>query len=96
MKNSNPHISILGGTGDLGSGLAWHLASAVYSIEIGSRQVAKAQSTAQELRISLPNSTISGTGNVRAAKSAEIVILTVPYTSKQPILESIWMDGHDE
>ena len=71
--SAKPVVAILGGTGDLGSGLAKRWIAAGYPVIIGSRSAEKAQSFAAEL----------GGG---AAKAAEIVVLAVPFASHETTL----------
>ena len=75
-------ISILGGTGDLGSGLAKRLITANYKILIGSRKI----DTAKDAADSLGNS-VQGMLNKDAAKHGDIVILTVPFSNQTTIIE---------
>ena len=74
-------ISILGGTGDLGTGLASRFIKAKYEVIIGSRTLEKAKE-AEKL---LGNSVI-GMMNKEAAAAGGIVILTVPFAHQQGIL----------
>ena len=74
-------ISILGGTGDLGTGLASRFIKAKYEVIIGSRTLEKAKES-EEL---LGNSVI-GMMNKEAAAAGGIVILTVPFAHQQGIL----------
>ena len=74
--SAKPVIAILGGTGDLGSGLAKRWIAAGYSIVIGSRSADKAQSFAKEL-----GAGVRGDDHVGAAKSADIIVLAVPFAS---------------
>src|SRR5690625_7173257 len=46
---SRPVLAILGGTGDLGTGLARRWAQAGYTVVIGSRTADRAEAAAQEL-----------------------------------------------
>lgn len=79
--SAKPIIAILGGTGDLGSGLAKRWLAAGYSIVIGSRSAEKAQAFAKEL-----GGDGRGDDNVGAAKSADIVVLAVPFGSHEATL----------
>ncbi len=87
--SERPVLAILGGTGDLGGGLAFRWARAGYPIVIGSRGEEKGAAAAQELRERLPEADVRGTDNVTAAAAAEIVVLTVPYAHQKPTLESV-------
>lgn len=79
--SAKPSIAILGGTGDLGSGLAKRWIAAGYSVVIGSRSAEKAQAFAKEL-----GGNARGDDNVGAAKSADIVVLAVPFGSHEATL----------
>ena len=79
--SAKPIIAILGGTGDLGSGLAKRWIAAGYSVIIGSRSADKARSFSKEL-----GGAARGDDNVGAAKSADIVVLAVPFGSHEATL----------
>lgn len=83
-------IAVLGGTGQEGPGLAlrW-AASGQYNVIIGSRQAEKGQRVATELNETLGQDLIRGMTNEEAAQSADICILTVPYSAQGPTLESL-------
>lgn len=83
-------IAIIGGTGKEGKGLAYRWAKAGHQIIIGSREYEKAQIVASELnRIFKGIEPIRGDQNVEAARKAELVVITIPYSAHAPILESI-------
>ncbi|MBA3447810.1 MAG: NADPH-dependent F420 reductase [Pseudaminobacter sp.] len=81
---SKPVIGIIGGTGDLGSGLAKGWAAAGYTVVIGSRSRDKAVAVAGEL-----GKGVTGEDNVGAASAADIVILAVPFSSHDATIEEI-------
>jgi NADPH-dependent F420 reductase len=83
-----PTIAILGGTGDLGSGLARVLASAQYHVVIGSRAKEKAEDFALQLSAQL-GTELEGKDNVAAATSADIVVLCVPFATHDAIVREI-------
>jgi len=83
-ETSKPVIGIIGGTGDLGSGLAKGWSASGYQVVIGSRSKEKAVSLAAEL-----GNGIVGEDNVGAARAADIVILAVPYSSHNATIEEI-------
>lgn len=85
---SKPTIAVLGGTGDLGTGMASIFARAGYRVVIGSRSKDRAVDTARTLSDRLKVS-IGGDSNLDAARAADIVILSVPYASHDSILEEI-------
>jgi len=75
-------ISLLGGTGDLGTGLATRLLKAGFNVIIGSRTLEKAQQAERSL-----GKNSKGLLNKDAALQGEIVILTVPFAHQRGILE---------
>jgi NADPH-dependent F420 reductase len=82
-------ISIIGGTGNLGTGLALRWARAGYRIIIGSRTADKAESAANELQQRVADASVTGMSNREAATAGDIVVLTVPFAHQQPTLEDI-------
>lgn len=83
-----PAISIIGGTGAEGSGLALRWVYAGYPVTIGSRSVDKALSKAAELNIRIPDqkNQLVGKDNLGAAKECQIAVLTVPYSAHRRTL----------
>src|SRR5664279_4066728 len=80
-------IGVLGGTGKEGKGLAYRWAKSGYPILIGSRQVEKAQTAANEIMNLLSGAgNVSGVTNIEAAKGADILVLTVPFAAHQETL----------
>ncbi len=93
---SEEKIAVIGGTGDLGFGLAlrWSLAGA--QIFIGSRDEKKAQDAAQRLKETVnaggsPRTEllVSGCENSQAAAQASVVVMAVPFPAQAAILKSI-------
>ena len=84
MTDPRPVIAIIGGTGDLGSGLAKRWAAAGYSVVIGSRTREKAEAAAAEI-----GNGVRGADNVTAAGEGGIVVLSVPFASHNTTLEEI-------
>jgi 8-hydroxy-5-deazaflavin:NADPH oxidoreductase len=83
-------IAVLGGTGKEGKGLAFRWARAGYHVFIGSRDAEKAVAAANEVREMLGDGvSVNGLGNLEAAKEANIVVLTVPYSAHRSTLESV-------
>ena len=82
-------IAIVGGTGDLGSGLAKRWARAGHAIIIGSRDAGRAVDTAVQFNADAGTTSISGMDNGDAAAAGEIVVLTVPYENHAPTLDAI-------
>ena len=82
---SNPQtIAILGGTGDLGTGLARRWAKAGHKVIIGSRTTEKAEAAAADLK----DFGVTGLENLAAAAAADIVAITVPYANQLGTLEA--------
>jgi len=91
---STPVLAILGGTGDLGTGLARRWAQAGYRVIIGSRQKEKAQAAVADLLSVMANRGIEAIeveamDNLSAAEAADIVTLTVPFAHQESTLEHV-------
>ncbi len=82
-------VSIVGGTGALGFGLALRLGRAGVPIVIGSRERQRAEEAAQRASERVPGGTFSGNQNEEALAGAEIVILTVPFRSQSETLTNL-------
>lgn len=78
-------IAILGGTGDLGTGLARRWAKAGHKVVIGSRTAEKAEIAAADLS----SFGVEGLENTAAAAKADIVAITVPYSNQLATLEAV-------
>lgn len=89
MTSGKPILAIVGGTGTLGSGLARRLAAAGYPIVIGSRSAEKAVEAAKSLPTVAGSASHRGATNADAAKTGEVVLLTVPWASQTQILDEI-------
>ena len=81
------NVSVLGGTGEQGRGLAQRLARAGQSVMIGSRSADRAQSIAAEI-----GSGVAGGSNEDAARFGDIVIVAVPWDGHRELLESLAAD----
>ena len=90
-------ISIIGGTGAEGTGLAYRLAKAGEHILIGSREPARAEEAAKRIRERVGSQAlVEGMENAAAAASAEIAILTVPFSGAAALLKQlkpVWKPG---
>ncbi len=82
-------LAILGGTGKEGAGLAMRWALNGYQVVIGSREESKAKTRAADMNAELSGDFLEGMANDAAAASADIVILSVPYSAHKPTLESV-------
>jgi len=95
MTTTNlPVLAILGGTGDLGTGLARRWAQAGYMVIIGSRTLEKAEAAVADLREVMAERgvsevTVQAMSNLDAAAAAEIITLTVPFSHQVSTLESV-------
>jgi len=94
MNNSKLNIAILGGTGDLGTGLARCWLQAGHHVILGSRTFDKAQHGAEILREKLTENgvkeiSLSAADNLSAAVQGNIVAMTVPFAHHASTLESI-------
>lgn len=94
MESMKKTLAVIGGTGDLGSGLAKRWAEAGYAIILGSRDSAKAEAAAQAMRAELVEKGVAqpdlrGMDNLAAAQAGELVVLTVPFSQQRPMLEQI-------
>jgi len=89
-----PVLAILGGTGDLGTGLARRWAQAGYQVIIGSRMAEKAEAAALDLREVMSERGVATVAvqameNLAAAQAADIVTLTVPFSHQASTLELV-------
>ena len=94
METSAITVGIIGGTGDLGTGLARRLARAGFRVIVGSRNESGAQGAAEALKNLWETSgwgalQVSGASNSEAATAADLVFVTVPFSAHSVTLESI-------
>jgi NADPH-dependent F420 reductase len=82
-------VTVIGGSGALGSGLALRLAAAAVPIVIGSRDETRAQEAAERVRQQLPDAQVSGLANGPAAEASEIVFLCVPFRNQSETLTNL-------
>lgn len=83
-------VAILGGTGNQGPGLALRWAkSGRYKVIIGSRQAEKGARVAAELNQKLGQDLVQGMANEEAARTADLCVLTVPYSAHRPTLKAL-------
>lgn len=85
----NETIAILGGTGDLGTGLAIRWSKAGHKIIIGSRTLPKAQAAVAELEKISPTTPAVAMENTDAATAGDIIVLTVPAEHQLSTLETV-------
>jgi 8-hydroxy-5-deazaflavin:NADPH oxidoreductase len=89
MESQVPTIGVVGGTGAEGSAIALRLAHAGYRVIIGTRDSAKGARVTAELNELLGADTIAFLGNAEAARTADIVILTVPFAAQKPMVQEM-------
>ena len=85
-------ISVIGGTGPQGLGIAKRLALAGEPVILGSRKEEKALQIVEEALEELKDYDIAemkGMSNEDAAKEGDILIITVPLAAQKPTLEGI-------
>ena len=87
-------IAILGGTGDLGTGLARRWSQAGYPVIIGSRTLGKAVDAVEQLSAIAKARgsdaiSVAAMTNEDAANAADIVVMTVPFSHQLSTLESV-------
>ena len=71
-------VSIIGGTGALGFGLAVRFGAAGVPVTIGSRDAERAEEAAGRAREKVPSGRFEGRVNAEAAAASELVFLCVP------------------
>ena len=89
MTDKKETISILGGTGDLGTGLAIRWAKAGHEIVIGSRTQEKAEKAVADLQAISPSTKARAMSNPDAAAAGDVVVLTVPAEHQLSTLDSV-------
>jgi NADPH-dependent F420 reductase len=80
-KAGTPVVSVLGGTGEQGRGLARRLALTGLPVVLGSRDAERAAAAAAQL----PGE-VTGTDNATAARAGDIVIVAVPWGGHRDLL----------
>jgi NADPH-dependent F420 reductase len=83
-------IAVLGGTGPEGFGLALRWAQAGESVIIGSRDGKRAQDAADKIKQKVGHGTmISGSENVAACATADLLVLTIPFEGHAALLKQL-------
>ena len=85
-------VSIIGGTGSQGLGIAERLAIAGVDVIVGSRKEEKALDVVAKAKEDLSDynlSNIVGMANEDAAKNGDVLIITVPLAAQKPTVEGI-------
>jgi NADPH-dependent F420 reductase len=82
-------VTIVGGTGALGFGLALRLGKAGVPIVIGSRDAHRAEEAAARAAQAVSEASYSGRENAEAVKDTEVVILSVPFRNQSETLTNL-------
>jgi len=82
-------IVIIGGTGNLGYGLALRLVNAGYKVIVGSRSKERALATAEKIKEITRKYSINGMENSIAVKEGDLVVLSVPNAGRRIILTEL-------
>ena len=85
--NEAQSVAVIGGTGDLGGGLAIACARARLTVYIGSRDAARAAAAAAEISAAT-GATVEGMDNLACATKGDIVAVTVPFASQVSTLKT--------
>jgi NADPH-dependent F420 reductase len=88
-ETTQKRIAILGGTGQVGRGLALRWANAGHQVTIGSRSTEKAAQTAREINETVRHDAVVAATYREAAAAAPIVVLTVPYAAQRSTVEEV-------
>jgi NADPH-dependent F420 reductase len=78
-------VGILGGTGDLGCGLALRLSAAGHEVILGSRSAARGQEAAARLGRPL----VRGAANAEAARAGDVVIVACPHEGHAALVADV-------
>ena len=89
MVSASKKITIVGGSGALGAGLAKRWARKGHQIIIGSRDEKRASEAATRLNNEAGTKSIIGLENKDASENGEIVVLTVPFSNHMSTLSLI-------
>lgn len=82
-------VSIIGGSGALGHGLAARLAQAGVPVVIGSRDAERAAEAAAKVLAEVPGADVTGLANPDAAAKSDVVILCVPFRNQSETLTNL-------
>jgi len=83
-------IAVIGGTGPAGTGIALRWARAGEAVIIGSRDAARAEQKAEEIRNRVgQNAQVSGMENSAACAAADLLMLTVPFEGQAALLKQL-------
>jgi len=81
-------IGIVGGTGNLGRGLALRWIKASLEVVIGSRYIEKAEKVAKEIGEKTGRA-VQGLTNRDATRISDVIVLTIPFDGVRNIIEDV-------
>ncbi len=87
--SSEKTIGLIGGTGNLGKGIALRFASAGFKVIIGSRKNEKAKIIADQVNKTLGSTLAIGMQNSEVLKHSKYIFLTIPFQHVRTTLESL-------
>lgn len=82
-------VTVIGGSGALGTGLALRLAHAGVPVVIGSRDAQRADEAAARIREQTGSENVQGLENGPAAEASEVVFLCVPFRNQSETLTNL-------
>ena len=82
-------LVIVGGTGPLGRGLALRFAAAGVAVVIGSRDRARAEAAAAEIRAAVPAARVEGAENADAVRRSRRIVLAMPAAGLAEFLAAV-------
>ena len=82
-------ITVIGGSGELGGGLAMRWAKAGLPVIIGSRDAERAAQVAADINSATGADNARGMSNYAAAEAGDIVVLTVKFSHHRATLEEL-------
>ncbi|MEA2322491.1 MAG: 8-hydroxy-5-deazaflavin:NADPH oxidoreductase, partial [Solirubrobacteraceae bacterium] len=82
-------VSIIGGSGALGFGLALRWGRAGVPVVVGSRDAERADEAVRRAQAAVPDGTFSGAENAEAAGQADVVVLCVPFRNQSETLTNL-------
>jgi NADPH-dependent F420 reductase len=95
MNINELKVSLIGGTGEEGRGLALRWAKAGAEVILGSRSKERADATVEELNRELGGDLIKAAENGEAIRAGELVLLTVPFEHAASTIESHILDFNE-
>jgi NADPH-dependent F420 reductase len=86
---ASERVAVIGASGALGFGIAVRLARAGVEIAIGSRSAERAQEAVERALALVPDGVFSAHDNAGAVRTADVVILSVPFRNQSETLTNL-------